>query len=221
MRKNFLLILILIAATSLANAQQLPPAEVKALLEKIRGHRASAPHILSDFREEKRMRLMNKPIVTLGKIWFEAPGKFRRDVQGNAPSLTVSNGHDLWIYYPNFKSAEHYTLGKRSPIDAAIAAVNTALNMENIENTFEVTASKISDGYQLELKPRSATMKRTFQKFDIRINNDFIVEQTDILQPNGDQVVTSYSNQSRAPIPASTFDFTPPAGTEITTPLGR
>jgi outer membrane lipoprotein-sorting protein len=33
--------------------------------------------------------------------------------------------------------------------------------------------------------------------------------------------VTSYSNQTRAPLPASTFEFTPPPGTEITAPLGR
>jgi outer membrane lipoprotein-sorting protein len=210
-----------VSLTSLASGQQLSPSEVKELLSKIRAHRAAAPQVQGDFREEKRMRLMNRPVVAAGKIWFQAPDKFRREVKGNAPSVTVSNGRDLWIYYPNFKSAERYTLGKRSPVDAAIAAINTALNMENIENTFHVTGSKIASGYELELQPRSAAMKRAFQKFDIRMNADLVADQTDILQPNGDRVVTNYSNQSRAPIPASTFDFTPPPGTEVTTPLGR
>jgi hypothetical protein len=41
------------------------------------------------------------------------------------------------------------------------------------------------------------------------------------VQPNGDRVITTYANQSRAPIPAATFEFAPPADTEISTPLGR
>jgi outer membrane lipoprotein-sorting protein len=42
-----------------------------------------------------------------------------------------------------------------------------------------------------------------------------------MLQPNGDRLVTVYTNQTRAPVPPSTFEFTPPPGTEVTTPLGR
>jgi outer membrane lipoprotein-sorting protein len=42
-----------------------------------------------------------------------------------------------------------------------------------------------------------------------------------MLLPNGDRIVTTYSNQTRAPVPASSFDFKPPLGTEVTTPLGQ
>ena len=167
------------------------------------------------------MHLLNKPIVSSGKIWFHAPNKFRREVVGNSPSVTVSNGRELWIYYPNFKSAEHYSLGKRSPVDAAIAAINTALNLENVEKTFQITGAKIGNGYAMELLPRSPAMKRMFQKFDLRLNSDLVAERTDMTQPNGDQIVTIYSNQTRATISPSTFEFTPPAGTAISTPLGR
>ena len=175
----------------------------------------------ADFREEKTIRLMTKPVVSSGRVWFERPNKFRREVKGKSPSITVSNGRDLWIYYPNFKSAEHYALGKRSPADAAIAAINTALNLQDVEKSFHVTASKTGNGHQLELQPRSPSMKRLFQKFIIRLNNDLVVEQTETLQPNGDRVVTNYANQSQTPISKSTFEFTPPPGTDVTNPLGR
>ena len=167
------------------------------------------------------MRLLNKPITSSGKLWFQAPNKFRREVTGNSPSVTVSNGRDLWIYYPNFKSAERYTLGKRSPVDAAIAAINTALNLTDVENTFQITGTKADNGYELQLRPRSSSMKRIFQNFDLRINNELFAARTEMIQPNGDQIATVYSNQSRGAIPASTFEFTPPPGTEVTTPLGR
>ena len=204
-----------------ADAQQLAEADIKNLLARIAERRASAPDVHADFQEQRTMRLMTKPIASSGKIWFHAPNKFRREVTGNSPSVTVSNGRDLWIYYPNFKSVEHYTLGKRSPADAAIAAINTALNLENVEKTFHVTGVKIDNGYALELLPRSPSMKRIFQKFDLRLNNELIAERTEMTQPNGDRVVTTYSNQTRAAIPAATFEFTPPPGTQTTSPLGR
>jgi outer membrane lipoprotein carrier protein len=204
-----------------ARADTLSPTDVKNLLERIREKRAAAPHVQADFQEEKVIRLMNKPIVSSGKVWFQAPNKFRREVKGNSPSITVSDGQQLWIYYPNFKSAERYSLGKRSPVDAGIAAITAALNLENVEASYHITATKTDKGYDLELTPRHPSLKKLFQKFQLRLNEDLLVERTEMLQPSGDRIVTIYSNQTRTPIPASTFEFTPPSGTEITTPLGR
>ena len=219
--KLFPLLLALIFLAPIVRAQSLSEADVKNLLARIAERRASAPDVRADFEEQKTIRLLNKAIVSSGKIWFHAPNKFRREIGGNSPSVTVSNGRDLWIYYPNFKSAEHYSLGKRSPVDAVIAAINTALNLENAENTFRIIGAKIDNGYALQLLPRSPSMKRMFQKFDLRLNSDLVAERTEMTQANGDQIITTYSNQTRATIPVSTFEFTPPPGTAISTPLGR
>ena len=204
-----------------AAAQPLSPADVKNLLARIHDLNATSPNLRMDFQEQRIVHLMNKPIAYSGKIWFQAPNKFRREVRGNSPSVNVSDGQQLWIYYPNFKSAERYSLGKHSPADAAIAGINTALNLEGVEATFQISGNKIDNHFELQLLPRSPSMKRMFQRFGLRINQDLFLERTEILQPNGDRIVTTYSNQSRAPIPQSTFEFTPPAGTEVTAPLGR
>jgi len=221
MRKILLSFLILNFLATVAHAQQLSPTEIKGLLEQIREKRASAPQVQADFQDEKVIRLMNKPITSTGKVWFEMPNKFRREVKGNSPSVTVCDGQQLWIYYSNFKSVEHYTLSKHSPINAGIAAVTAALNLENVESTYHITANKIDNGYSVELLPKTPSLKRIFQKFNLQMNNELLVTRTEMLQPNGDKLVTIYSNQSRATIPQSTFQFTPPPGTEVTTPLGR
>jgi chaperone LolA len=213
--------LFLCLFATLAFADSLSPAELKALLARIREKRTAAPQVQADFQEEKSVHLLNKPITSSGKMWFQAPNKFRREAKGNSPSITVSDGQQLWIYYPKFQSAEHYSLGKRSPLDAGIAAITASLNLENVEATYRITATKEADGYQLQLTPRNPSMKRFLQTFSIRMNNDLQVVRTEMLQPNGDRIVTTYSNESRAPIPASTFEFTPPPGTDVTTPLGK
>jgi outer membrane lipoprotein carrier protein len=210
-------ILVAFALTSVAKSAPLSEAELKNLLAAIRQNRTTQ----ADFQERRVIRLMKNPVLSSGTVWFQPPNKFRREVKGNSPSITVSDGRELWIYYPNFKSAERYPLGKGSPLDATVAAINSALNLENIETSFNVTATKTENGNELQLLPRTASMKRVFQKLDLRINDKFRVERTDMLLPNGDRIVTTYSNQTRAAIPPSTFEFKPPMGTEVTTPLGQ
>ena len=215
------LVLSLLLSAPLLRAESLSPADLKTLLGRIREKRAAAPSLQADFQEEKNVKMLNKPIASSGKIWFQSPNKFRREAKGNSPSITVSNGQLLWIYYPKFNSAEQYSLGKRSPLDAGIAAITASLNLENVENTYHMAGTKEGDGFQLVLTPRNPSMKRFLHTFTIKINNELQVVRTDMVQPNGDRIITTYSNESRSAIPASIFDFTPPAGTEITTPLGK
>ena len=220
-RLRWLLLLTQLLLVPMVQAEPLSPADLKALLGRIREKRAAAPQVQADFQEEKSVHLLNKPIISTGKMWFQAPNKFRREAKGSSPSISVSDGQQLWIYYPKFKSAEHYSLGKRSPLDAGIAALTASLNLENVEGTYHIAGTKEADGYQLQLTPRNPSMKRFLQTFSIRMNDELQVVRTDMQQPNGDRFVTTYSNESRAAIPPSTFEFTPPPGTDVTTPLGR
>src|SRR6516165_295187 len=217
MRTIFFAIAFATALTCVTNGAPVSEAELRNLLAEIRQNRSTQ----ADFQEQRVIRLMKNPVQSSGTVWFQPPNKFRREVKGNSPSITVSDGRNLWIYYPNFKSAERYPLGKGSPLDATVAAINSALNLENIESSFNVSATKSDNGHELALLPRTAAMKRVFQKLDLRINSEFRVARTDMLLPNGDRIVTTYSNQRRAAIPASTFEFKPPPGTEVTTPLGQ
>ena len=214
------LFIYLALLVSFAQAEPLAPADVKALLGRIREKRAASPQMQADFQEEKTMKMMNKPISSSGKVWFQSPNKFRRELRGNAPSTTVSNGQVLWIYYPKFQSAEKYTLGKRSPLDAGIAAITASLNLQDVEQTYNIVASREGNGFVLQLTPKTASLKKLLQQFTIRMDESLQVQRTEMQQPNGDRIVTTYSNESREPISASQFEFTPPADTKVTTPLG-
>ncbi|MDQ2868709.1 MAG: outer membrane lipoprotein carrier protein LolA [Verrucomicrobiota bacterium] len=220
MRPLLILLVSLCTAAGLS-AQTLAPAEVNALLAKIREKRASARSMQSNFQEQRKVHLLDAPISATGKIWFQAPNKFRREAQGSAPSVTVSDGTQLWIYYPKFKSAERYSLTKHSPLDAGIAAILAGLNLQGLETTYRVTGRKEGANTVIELDPRVPSLRHILQKLDVTISPELLVTRTDMQQPNGDRVITTYSNQTSGAIPASMFEFTPPAGTDVTTPLGK
>src|SRR5258706_6401422 len=151
MRTVLSVMLVVAVLGSIANSAPISEADLKNLLAGIRQNRSNQ----ADFQEQRVIRLMKNPILSSGKVWFQPPNKFRREVKGSSPSLTVSDGRQLWIYYPNFKSAERYPLGKGSPLDSTVAAINSSLNLEDVDKTFQIATAKIQNGYELRLMPRT------------------------------------------------------------------
>src|SRR5437588_8448753 len=98
MRVSVLATLAFAALTSIAKAAPLSEADLRNLLAGIRQNRSTQ----ADFQEQRAIRLMKKPIVSSGRIWFQPPNKFRREVKGSSPSTKVSDGRQLWTYYPYF-----------------------------------------------------------------------------------------------------------------------
>ena len=223
-REAALLLLLAAAsafATAPAPAADLSPAETSQLIARLHEHRAKYPSLTADFTEEKTSHLLQKPLQSSGTLAFESPNKFRRELKGNTPSLMVSNGQKLWIYYPNFKEAELYLLGKRAFFDDAIEALTAGLNFEHVSDYYRYTASKEDKGYRLNLVPKSPGLKRILKTLTVWVDDNYRVVRTDAALPKGDRVITSYRNQKPAAVSASTFDYTPPKDAKVSQPLGK
>ncbi len=190
-------------------------------MKRLDAFKANHPSLLANFTEERTSRLLKKPVSSAGTIAFQTPNKFRREVTGSNPSLTVSNGSVLWLYYPNFKEAECYTLGRRAMFDDAMAALTAGLNFGRVESYYQLDAAREGKGYRVTLTPKKSNLKRIVQQLTVVLDGDLNVERTDLLMAKGDRVSTLYTNPRHAPLPADTFEFTPPQGANISRPLGK
>lgn len=201
---------------------ELPPAETAQVLARLQEHRAKFPSLTADFTEERTSHLLEKPLISSGTLSFQVPNRFRRELRGNSPSTMVSNGQKLWIYYPSFKEAELYTLGQRAFFDNAIEALTAGLNFQQVADFYRYTIDRDKDAYRLVLTPKSGGLKRILKQLTVWVDTDeYKIQRTVAELPKGDRVVTSYRNQRPTPVPAATFDFAPPAGTNVTQPLGK
>ena len=221
-----LLCLILAALHLLAApvraAEPLTPAERAALLARLQALHEKSPCFSAAFSEERTSRLLKKPLTSTGTIAFQIPNKFRREMSGSNPSLTVSNGRELWIYYPNFKEAEQYTLGKRAIFDDALAALTAGLNFARVEEFYqlEITPEE-GGGYQIILTPHRSNLKKIVAQLVVVLDKELDVRRTNLTLPKGDQVVTTYTAARRDAIAESAFEFTPPPGANVNRPLGK
>ncbi len=203
------------------HAAELSGPEMAQLLGRLQEHRAKFPSLTADFAEEKSSHLLKKPLLSQGTLAFAAPNKFRRELKGKNPSLMVSNGQKLWIYYPNFKEAELYTLGERKFFDDAIEALTAGLNFQRVADFYRPTAYRENDGYRLVLAPRSGGLKRILKELTVWVDDSYKVGRTVAVLPKGDQVITSYRNQRPTAVPASAFEYTPPGDARVSQPLGK
>lgn len=203
------------------SAQELEDAEAKQLLERLRVAREKSPGLTADFAEEKSSRLLSKPMVSNGTLTFQSPNKFRREIRGANPSITVSNGKELWIYYPKFQQAERYRIGQRTFFDDAVEALTAGLNFQQVAEFYRYKIFREPTGYRLALTPRSGGLKRIVRELTVWVDADFRIQKTSALLPKGDTVATTYRNQKTANPPASVFDYSLPEGTTVTQPLER
>jgi outer membrane lipoprotein-sorting protein len=216
----FLLAALLIAGLP-GRAAELSAPERAALLQQLRDVHAKQPDFEATFTEERTSHLLNKPVTSEGSVYFSVPDRFRREVRTPSPSTTVSDGHTMWIYYPSFQEVELYTLGQRSFFDESLAALTAGLNFEHIDEYYNFRAYHDPAGYRLDLTPKKPSLRRVIGQLALFLNADFLPVRTEITLPKGDHLSTIYHNSRRSPLPASLFEFTPPAGAHVTHPLGK
>jgi chaperone LolA len=204
-----------------AASVELSAPERAAFLKQMQESRAKAPSMQAEFTEERTSHLLNKPIVSEGVVAFQVPDKFRREIKGANTSLTVCDGKTLWLYYPNFKEVEIYALGQQKFLDESINALTAGLNFDRIDEFYQLRSFREDDSYRLVLTPKRTNLKRVMQHLTVWMDADLTVRKTDLLLAKGDRVVTNFKNTHRSPLPATNFEFKPPADAHVSRPLGK
>lgn len=155
-------------------------------------------------------------------MWFFSPNKFRKESQGaGKESIIVSNGDLLWMYYPAFQEAERYDLKKQKFINQGIAAFTTGLDFAQVDRDFKVAAQEAGDGYTLQLVPKRAAVSRMLTQLEVHFSKELGLQSVETISPRGEKIRTELSHLKSEPIPAATFDFTPPEGANVSSPLGK
>lgn len=166
------------------------------------------------------MSMLKEPVVSQGKIWFTIPDKIRRDIGGNTPSTTVINGRKMVIFYPKFKEEEVYDLEKRPMLKDSLQALTAGLNFRQVSTYYNVEGSKEGNEYQIVLTPKTAAIRKVVKSVTLSMDRNLTPQHVVFESARGERVDISYSDVRREPVPESMYQFSPPPGTNVTTPLG-
>lgn len=197
-----------------ARAQQLDDADTSALLSRLAATRAGHG-MQAEFVEKRVLPMCSEPVLEKGSIAFEPPVRFLRKTK----NLTVCDGAVLWMYYPDFGQVEKYPLASRGP-GQLFTALGQALQFQKIAENFKVAATRLEDGYRLELSPRSGPLRRMLQSITLELDKSLKLRSSAMIGKDGDRIETTYSNEKILPLGAIDFSFTPPASANVVAPLG-
>jgi outer membrane lipoprotein-sorting protein len=219
MRK--LVLSILVGIAPLACASPMTQSDIDQLVQKLEALHNTQPSLQANFREERHLAMLKDPVVNEGKVWFTLPDKIRREIGGRTPSTTVTDGKKVSIYYPNYQQLEVYDLEKRPIIKDTMRALTAGLNFREVASYYGIEGSKNGSDYQLTLTPKTAAVRKLLKSVDLTIDANLTPVRV-VIQDNKGQVFTeTYTNVRRETLPESTFEFTPPPGTKVSTPLGN
>jgi outer membrane lipoprotein-sorting protein len=219
MRK--LILFILIGIAPLVYAAPLTQSDIEQLVQKLQTIHNTQPSLQANFREERHLAMLKEPVVNEGKVWFTLPDKIRREIGGKTPSTTVTDGKKVSIYYPNYQQLEVYDLEKRPIIKDTMRALTAGLNFREVANYYDITGTKNGNEYQLTLTPKTAAVRKLVKTVDLTIDENLTPARVVIHDNKGQVFTETYTNVRRDTLPESTFEFSPPPGTKVSTPLGN
>jgi outer membrane lipoprotein-sorting protein len=220
MSLRFLLILISFVATSFAYAAPMTSDEINGLVNRLQSYYENKTSLQANFREERHVSILKEALVNQGKLWFTPPDKFRREIEGNQPSTTVIDGKKMTIYYPNLKTAELYNLDKRPELKNSLQAITAGLNFQHLTDYYNVEGTKEGKLFHVTLTPKTASIRKLVKVVTITVEQDLTPQAVELETARGEKVAITYSNVKRDSVSDSTYEFNPPAGTNVTTPFG-
>ena len=208
-------LLVLLFALSTVHAQELSAKEVDALLSRLAERRGDSA-MQANFREERRLALMEKPVSESGTVSFLPPDMFRRQVEGG--SLTVCDGDTLWIFYPQFGEAEKYTLSSHRPLRESVSAMTSGLGLQNLARDYTIQAWRIPGGYRIKLNPKTSSLRKAVAEIRVEISDQLFAKRLDIIGAEGDRTAITFSNERRVDLSPESFRFQPPEGVRVSEP---
>lgn len=203
------------------HAQELTRDETADLIARIRAARTDKPAITVQFRETRRLAALREPLTSEGQLWFQPPDRFRREVRSPEPSITVSDGQTLWVYYPQLREAERYALTTRSFLAKAMEAMTSGLDLTRLADNFTIEATRVERGWRLDLAPRTAPLRRLLNRLVLDVAPDLRIRRSEMTSRDGDITELEFYDEKHPILPPDFFDFTPPQGTRISTPMER
>ena len=175
-----------------------PEAELGALLRRFKG----LPGLAARFREERRLALLEEPLVDEGRLYFAPPGRLARHVERPSPSAVLIEERRLRLW--DGKETREVPLDK-SPVARELVAgflLILAGDEPGLRRLYEVELRRLEgeDRWRLVLRPRAKPLLDAIARLEF-VGQGLVVERMLLVETGGDETETTFSEVD----PAHTF----------------
>jgi outer membrane lipoprotein carrier protein len=211
------------AAFLLLFATNIPPAsaleDIHSVAQAVDSHYNHLHTLEAQFTEIYRGSGMDR--TESGTLWLEKgglkkPGKMRWEYRSPKEKLFVSDGRDAWFYIPEDRQARRTEAKKlddiRSPLEFLLGKTQLEKELRGLSFAPDVKPWA-ADDVVLRGVPQGFSERVSALLFEVTPQHEIVrilIEEVD-----GSETEYRFSDQKEnAIIPAGSFQFRPPAGTE-------
>ena len=207
---GFVLVLfwVLVSSSKPLNAQT-----IDEVLNKIQYFYENTKSIKADFIQETVFLDKSKEIRT-GKVWIKKPGKFRWEYQIPEKFLIISDGFQIFIYYPEEKEVLIYPSGK---VISSQLALGFMSGRGNIKKDLKLESFEILNEKEWRISFFPVSKDTYIEKIVLTVNLDTgEVKEFYFINTSGEKVKIIFKNlKYNLDLKNNIFTFIPPKNSKL------
>ncbi len=197
-------------------------------LSKIQETAARRKAVSVSFEQTRYKALVKKNVVENGTLDYAPPKNFRWEISSPFKEIYVSNNKDFWKYSQVAKHAQKLKVesAELTTLDVLFKLGNltrdyrvepwtsqNSLSTDPAEQAFVAPPTEKRGKLLVALFPRVKSKQKAM--YVVVNESKAFVDELRIVHENGNRVRTVFGSLSEKSIPASRFEFVPPAGTAV------
>ena len=199
---------VLVSSSKPLNAQT-----IDEVLNKIQYFYENTKSIKADFIQETVFLDKSKEIRT-GKVWIKKPGKFRWEYQTPEKFLIISDGFQIFIYYPEEKEVLIYPSGK---VISSQLALGFMSGRGNIKKDLKLESFEILNEKEWKISFFPVSKDTYIEKIVLTVNLDTgEVKEFYFINTSGEKVRIIFKNlEYNLDLKNNIFTFIPPKNSKV------
>lgn len=157
----------------------------------------------ADFTQTRKLKSLVKPLTASGHVWFQAPNRFRWELQQPAQTIALRAPRELLIIYPRLKRLERFPLDQSGPWRDALSLLEAGFprSQEALQKQYNILSQTFtSDSGSVALQPKSAMARRMIPRLEIEFDlKTHALRRTELLFADGSSMRNDFTNESLNP----------------------
>ena len=207
MLRSFLMIVAFFSVLSMTAQTKLTKEQEKVVLEKMEKSSNALHSLHCDFVQSKKMKILNKEMISKGVLYFKKPDKIRWQYTTPYDYTFIMNGDKVQI--KSSKSTKNIDIQGNKIFRQVTSIILNTITGGGLKNSpdFDVELFKLNDVYFAKMRPKKKEVMQVYSSIEVYFNTSLtMVETIKMIEKSGENtVVKLISPKVNSPINENVF----------------
>ena len=190
MLRSFLMIVAFFSVLSMTGQTKLTKEQEKDVLEKMEKSSNALHSLQCDFVQSKRMKILNKDMISKGVLYFKKPDKIRWQYTTPYDYIFIMNGDKVQI--KSTKSTKNIDIQGNKIFRQVTSIILNTITGGGLKNSpdFDVELFKLNDVYFAKMRPKKREVMQVYSSIEVYFNASLtMVESIKMIEKSGEYTV--------------------------------